>query len=424
MTTYTLSGFSVTTTSGTPTGVAATSLNYVVSGNHALKYALTTPASGAFSPIEIQLSRGSTAPLSVTIGSTRLDLEDDASIAVYTWGDGNRTLVLQVDAGTSNQRHFFALGGDTLPTFASAAAYNSFLSGVTISSALTDMRESPRPGATFKIEMLDSYDGKTENDVVTGNALHDDWSTTALNTGAGNDVVTGMAGNDKIILGVGNDVASGGGGNDSIKGDNGNDSISGGNGLDTLVGGNGNDSLLGEANSDKILAGFGDDTVFGGDGNDRVEASAGIDFVDGGAGDDTILGGAGNDSLVGGDDNDVITGGTGADVLEGNSGADRINGNEGADMIFGGAGNDTMIGGSGADTFVLDLGTGDDRVMDFRDNVDTLSLSEDLGFTTAAEALEFASQNGRNVLFTFEDGDTLIINNMKLAALENDISIF
>ncbi|NJO71434.1 MAG: hypothetical protein HC825_06560 [Oscillatoriales cyanobacterium RM1_1_9] len=98
----------------------------------------------------------------------------------------------------------------------------------------------------------------------------------------------------------------------------------------------------------------------------------------GGAGEDRIGGKAGNDMLFGGDGND------------------RIWGDEGDDLIRGGLGNDQLWGGTGmdgagSDTFVLALGEGTDRIMDFEVGIDFIGLT---GGLTFADLTLTASANG------------------------------
>ncbi|MCW8982702.1 MAG: hypothetical protein OQK13_01530, partial [Gammaproteobacteria bacterium] len=100
-----------------------------------------------------------------------------------------------------------------------------------------------------------------------------DFSATTLNnidhieTGNGNDSVTGSSGNDVIIGGLGSDTIKGEAGRDFVIGDDGNDVISGGMSADILVGGAGNDTVNLEGSNDTILfsAGDGYDTVNLGD---------------------------------------------------------------------------------------------------------------------------------------------------------------
>ena len=76
---------------------------------------------------------------------------------------------------------------------------------------------------------------------------------------SGNDLVFGNAGNDKVLLGAGKDIAIGGFGKDSLVG---------GIGHDALIGNEGNDSLSGGNDNDLIDGGKGDDLLNGGAGAD------------------------------------------------------------------------------------------------------------------------------------------------------------
>ena len=75
----------------------------------------------------------------------------------------------------------------------------------------------------------------------------------SLNTGAGNDRVTGSAGVDRVFLGDGVDQATLGAGNDTAFGEGGNDSLNGGIGNDSLMGGLGADTIDGGVGADKIF---------------------------------------------------------------------------------------------------------------------------------------------------------------------------
>jgi serralysin len=74
-----------------------------------------------------------------------------------------------------------------------------------------------------------------------------------LNTGIGNDKVTGSVLKDIVILGDGVDVANMGDGDDSVFGEA---------GVDTINGGNGKDSIMGGIGADKLTGGAGADTFF------------------------------------------------------------------------------------------------------------------------------------------------------------------
>lgn len=171
----------------------------------------------------------------------------------------------------------------------------------------------------------------------------------------------------------------------------GDDTISGAAGSDRFSGGDGQDVIQGNAGDDTIDAGAQADVIFGGTGNDIIQAGEGIDLVYGGAGSDRIGGGQGNDTLMGGPGDDIIFGDDGNDNLVGNDGDDDLFGGRGSDFLRGGSGNDildggpggdTLRGGSGADSFVFgprSTGTGPlDRIVDFKPGEDEIKLSRTL----------------------------------------------
>jgi serralysin len=231
-----------------------------------------------------------------------------------------------------------------------------------------------------------------------------------LQTGSGNDTVTG---ND-----TGNWIRTGGG-NDTVEGKGGQDTISGGNGKDTLAGGGGKDTLSG---------GGGEDTLSGGNGNDTLSGDGGKDTLSGGGGEDTLSGGGGKDTLSGGGGKDTLTGGAGSDTLTGGNGNDTLSGGNGNDTITFSAGNDTAWGGSDADTFIFGKNDGNDTIEDFTLGSDTLSLDDALwsGNKSTTDVIDdYANVNGLgNTVFTFDTGDKVVLVGVTdLSALMDDLSI-
>lgn len=112
-----------------------------------------------------------------------------------------------------------------------------------------------------------------------------------------------------------------------------------GSGDDTITGSVSTDALIIDsgAGADDITTGSGDDAVDAGTGNDDVDTGAGADFVDAGAGNDTVSAGEGADTVYGR---------AGDDTLNGQGGNDTLIGGLGADVIDGGAGDDVLIGGA------------------------------------------------------------------------------
>ena len=167
---------------------------------------------------------------------------------------------------------------------------------------------------------------------------------------------------------------------DIIKGLAGNDTIKGLAGNDTLMGSIGDDSLDGGSGADSLNGGPGDDELFGGEGNDNLLGGAGKDILSGMEGNDILIGMDGDDTLNGELGKDILFGMEGNDTISGGEENDTLNGGAGDDILSGGAGIDRLSGKAGADIFTLEVGLGQDLIIDFQDGVDRLGLPEDLSF--------------------------------------------
>jgi hypothetical protein len=161
-----------------------------------------------------------------------------------------------------------------------------------------------------------------------------------------------------------------GDGNDAIDSGAGDDVLSGGTGLDELDGGPGDDTLDGGADDDALEGWLGDDTLRGGDGNDRLRPNAGSDSITGGDGIDRAVyaektsprftldglqndGEAGENDLIGADVEDVeAAGAAGTTVtMVGDGRANRLTVTGGRGDLTGGEGSDVLEGGALDDTF-------------------------------------------------------------------------
>ena len=105
--------------------------------------------------------------------------------------------------------------------------------------------------------------------------------------------------------------------------------------------------------------------------------------------------------------------------MKGGSGNDVLNGARG-DL-------DKMWGQGGRDSFIYRDGFGEDRIMDFRDDFDTIRLDDNLwvGNLSVQQVLnQFATDTGNNILLDFGGGDTLLIRNVaNVSMLLDDITI-
>ena len=271
------------------------------------------------------------------------------------------------------------------------------------------------PGQTIAGSPVgDTLVGGGGNDTLSGAAGND-----AMAGGGGSDNLTGGIGFDSIGGGAGDDTLAGNDGYDSLLGEAGDDSLTGNNGFDTLSGGDGNDtlsgglgidSLLGDAGNDLISGNAGADVLEGGADDDTLNGNAGADLLDGGDGVDLLNGGINNDTLEGGAGTDTLNGGNGADLLTGGSEADRLEGNAGADTLNGGLDDDVLPGGIGADTFVFEVGSGNDRIVDFQNNIDSIHIDADLlteATPVADDLRNYASLNSDGFLVLTFGSDSL-----------------
>lgn len=399
MTTHTFSGFRVTTSGSTVTGVATSSMTWATTENFRFQYNMDAAAAGSMSSITLDLPSTSKLYAAVINSSLRVNLDTTASIGQWAWGAVNETTVMAIQTAPGVV-HYYAMAGDPLPSITSVSAYNAFLASVTGTTSIIAGLDEFGPRAALQVlhdmsKQL-SYTGSVQNDAITLLDGIDDYSTRPLRTGLGNDTITGTSGadwleggenNDSIVGNAGNDelrgndgfdVIFGGHGNDTIEGGKGTDTLYGGDGddritggdaadliyggigLDNIIGGSGNDAMFGEDGNDTISGQAGDDSIEGGNGNDLMYGGSGFDFLSGGAGDDDLRGGSRDDTLNGGDGADTVDGGIGADLMTGDAGADVMSGGSGNDTMDGGADNDSLFGGSGDD--LMAGGDGDDML--------------------------------------------------------------
>jgi len=148
---------------------------------------------------------------------------------------------------------------------------------------------------------------------------------------------------------------------------------------------------------DFLATGRGGGSLSGGNGNDHLYGNRGRDYIKGDGGNDRLWGGHNDDELLGGLGEDVLTGGQGQDILSG------------------GPGNDKLIGGHGQDVFLFKPGFEADIVIDFK-REDKLHI-EGFDDVTPTDILALATQSGSDVVFTFNETDSLILENFTKADL-------
>jgi len=161
-------------------------------------------------------------------------------------------------------------------------------------------------------------------------------------------------------------------------------------------------------NDDTVVGSIGDDTIDGGGGDDTINGGQGNDTLLGGAGNDVLQGDLGNDQLYGGDGSDTLEGGYGVDVLDGGAGDDilisfdDIYDNSG-NTLSGGIGNDTIYGSFGDDTYLFNLGDGQDRI------IETRQEQAYSNFTASNDSLIFGEGiNSDNLAFERHGADLVI----------------
>ena len=272
-----------------------------------------------------------------------------------------------------------------MATFAPNNASNTLISGTQNDDTVT----------FTGVGTSDTVDGSDGNDTITvTQGAANNYTSSDINAGLGNDVISGF-GNFSLIYGNQ--------GNDSIV-----DNLS--TGVDTITGGMGNDTIL-FGNVGAAGASISSGIIYGNEGNNQISITGG--------GNDTIYGGNSSvDAAGNGDGNNII------DISAQNSvtgGPSVVN-----DLIFGGSGNDiinfgqasvngTATGDGGSNTFrfqsdsiaaasasVVGASSGMDVVTDFISGVDKFSLTSVNGTGS-----DFSTQNVVNYGTTVSGGTSL-----------------
>lgn len=405
------------------------------------------------------------------LGVDRIDLSGFGRIyevSSLTWSERSAGAVIYF-----GERLLIINTADNTPLAANDLTYDALFN--LSHTDLSYMQGGTDPGGDFTTP--GNFEGSAGADTLQGSAGAD-----VIRGNLGDDMLYGGDGDDVLNGGIGADMHDGGAGTDwvSYEGSRGslrvdlmfaqiNTNVAVGDSyvsIENLIGSQGFDNLRGTLEDNVIQGGANVDYIFGRRGNDTLEGGIGDDVLFGGVGADVLIGGANrdraqysesltsvvadlqnpgantgealgdtydsiedlagsrfNDELYGDEGANRLFGREGSDRLEGRGGNDYLNGGANLDVLDGGAGNDILRGGQSFDTFIFREGL--DRVEDFNGDFDTLMFDPDLlggGAITAERALEFAAVIGGDVVFDFDSGDQLVLENVNsLAGLENDI---
>jgi Ca2+-binding RTX toxin-like protein len=111
----------------------------------------------------------------------------------------------------------------------------------------------------------------------------------------------------------------------------------------------------------------------------------------------------------------------------GTAGDDILTGTEENNIIVGDRGNDILTGGLGADTFQFTANSGNDSIVDFCVDVDTIKLDSSLGFTNSADAwfaLSIQSTENNSILSELDfGGDNKLTITSDLILTPDDFTI-
>ena len=264
-------------------------------------------------------------------------------------GDGNDVVV----GGSGDDQVALGAGNDT--AVAEAGDGNDTYGG----GDGTDTYDASSTNADAEIDLT----AGTASSADTGNDTLEHFEN--VNSGAGDDTITGTDEANVVNAGGGNDDVGLAGGNDTVvaQAGDGNDSYDGGSGIDTY------DSSSTSADTAVDLV---QETASSSDtGSDTIE-----NF-------ENVTTGSGNDTVVGNEAANVITTGEGADCVTAGAGADTVSTGGGDDTVVAtaGDGDDTYYGGSGNDTYDLSTTTADALIDLISQKVTSADVGSDIAIS-------------------------------------------
>lgn len=176
----------------------------------------------------------------------------------------------------------------------------------------------------------------------------------------------------------------------------------------------GNDTYTSTGLGDTIRGELGDDLYILSSIDDRVIelAKGGVDTVQ------TWL----NTFVLPENVENLIMIGTGWSTGTGNALNNQITGNAAPNTIDGASGNDRLTGGAGNDTFIIRLGDGSDTITDLQSDAGSGDIIQLQGFrlSSFADVMDVANQKGSDVIVSLAAGQTLTLQQTKIASLHAD----
>ncbi|MDQ1832614.1 putative Ig domain-containing protein [Massilia scottii] len=263
-----------------------------------------------------------------------------------------------------NDRLDGGLGADTMAGGNGNDTYTVGQSGDVVTEAANAGTDSVSTGISYVLP------ANVENLTLTGSA--------AIN-GSGNALNNSIAGNAFA------NVLDGGAGADTLAGNNGNDTYYADHVGDMIIewANNGFDQLFSSvtktlAQNVEVLILTGTQAIngMGNPTNNLIKGNGADNTLSGNLGYDIMLGGAGNDWL-----NDTSKE---SNVFHAGAGNDKLSGGVARELFIGGAGNDSVEVQTGVDLLAFNKGDGQDQVLAFGGNDDTLSLGHGIVYADLA----------------------------------------